>query len=111
MIPEIGHFALIVAALIALLLGTLPLIGAHTNRMAWVGLARPAATALALLVTFSFACLTQAFVANDFSVVYVAQHSNSLLPTQYRVADPGRGEIHRRIAGEEGQKCGIVTAE
>ena len=86
MIPEIGHFALIVAALIALLLGTLPLIGAHTNRMAWVGLARPAATALALLVTFSFACLTQAFVANDFSVVYVAQHSNSLLPIQYRVA-------------------------
>jgi cytochrome c-type biogenesis protein CcmF len=86
MIPEIGHFALIVAALIALLLGTLPLIGAHTNRMAWVGLARPAATALALLVTFSFACLTQAFVANDFSVLYVAQHSNSLLPIQYRVA-------------------------
>ncbi len=86
MIPEIGHFALILAALVALLLGTLPLIGAHTNRMAWVGLARPAATALALLLTFSFACLTQAFIANDFSVLYVAQHSNSLLPIQYRVA-------------------------
>jgi len=86
MIPELGHFALILAALVALILGTLPLVGAHINRMAWVAVARPAATAMALLVTFSFACLTQAFVANDFSVVYVAQHSNSLLPIQYRVA-------------------------
>ncbi|HLO64415.1 MAG TPA: heme lyase CcmF/NrfE family subunit [Azonexus sp.] len=86
MIPELGHFALILAALVALILGTLPLIGAHQNRMTWVAVARPAATAMALLITFSFACLTQAFVANDFSVVYVAQHSNSLLPIQYRVA-------------------------
>ncbi|MFZ2971749.1 MAG: heme lyase CcmF/NrfE family subunit [Ferribacterium limneticum] len=86
MIPELGHFALILAALVALILGTLPLLGAHQNRMAWVAVARPAASAMALLVTFSFACLTQAFVTNDFSVVYVAQHSNSLLPLQYRVA-------------------------
>ena len=86
MIPELGNFALILAVLVALILGTLPLIGAHTNRQAWVSLARPGATALALLVTFSFACLTQAFVVSDFSVVYVAQHSNSLLPIQYRVA-------------------------
>ena len=86
MIPELGHFALILATLVALILGTLPLLGAHRNRMAWVALARPAATAMALLITFSFACLTQAFVVSDFSVVYVAQHSNSLLPIQYRVA-------------------------
>ncbi len=86
MIPELGHFALILAALVALVLGTLPLLGAHNNRLAWVAVARPAASALALLLTFSFACLTQAFVTNDFSVVYVAQHSNSLLPLQYRVA-------------------------
>src|SRR5574343_695288 len=86
MIPELGNFALILACLVALILGTLPLIGAHTNRQTWVAIARPGATVLALLVTFSFACLTQAFVANDFSVVYVAQHSNSLLPIEYRVA-------------------------
>ncbi len=86
MIPELGHFALILAALVALILGTLPLLGAHRNRMAWVAVARPAASALALLLTFSFACLVQAFVTSDFSVVYVAQHSNSLLPIQYRVA-------------------------
>ncbi len=86
MIPELGQFALILSALVALVLGTLPLIGAHTGRQAWIDLARPAAAALALLVTFAFGCLTQAFIANDFSVVYVAQHSNSLLPIEYRVA-------------------------
>jgi cytochrome c-type biogenesis protein CcmF len=86
MIPELGNFALILAAVIALVLGTLPLIGAQQNRQNWIALARPAATALALAITFSFACLTHAFVNNDFSVVYVAQHSNSLLPLQYRVA-------------------------
>ena len=86
MIPELGNFALILAALVALVLGTLPLVGAHTNRMAWVAVARPATSAFALLVTFSFACLAHAFVNNDFSVIYVAQHSNSLLPLQYRFA-------------------------
>ncbi|MBX3670724.1 MAG: heme lyase CcmF/NrfE family subunit [Rhodocyclaceae bacterium] len=86
MIPELGHFALILACVVAAILGTLPLIGAHQNRLAWVALARPAASAMALLVTFSFACLTQAFVASDFSVLYVAEHSNSLLPLQYRFA-------------------------
>ncbi len=86
MIPELGHFALILAALVALVLGTLPLIGAHRNNLTWVALARPAASAMALLLTFSFCCLTMAFVNNDFSVVYVAQHSNSQLPIQYRIA-------------------------
>ena len=86
MIPELGNFALILAAIVALILGTLPLIGAHTNRTAWVAVARPAASAMAFLVTFSFVCLAHAFVNNDFSVVYVAQHSNSLLPLQYRIA-------------------------
>jgi len=86
MIPELGNFALILAAIVALILGTLPLIGAHNNRLAWVAVARPAASAMALLVTLSFVCLAHAFVNNDFSVVYVAQHSNSLLPLQYRIA-------------------------
>ena len=53
MIPEIGHFALILALVVAAILGTLPLVGAHRNRLAWVALARPAAMVFALLVTFS----------------------------------------------------------
>ncbi|MBU0753086.1 MAG: heme lyase CcmF/NrfE family subunit [Gammaproteobacteria bacterium] len=86
MIPELGHFALILALPVALVLGVLPLIGAQRGNAAWVALARPAAQVQFLLVAFSFGCLTWAFYANDFSVVYVAQHSNSLLPTMYRIA-------------------------
>jgi cytochrome c-type biogenesis protein CcmF len=86
MIPELGTFALVLALCVALAQGTLPLIGAHTNQPQWVALARPAAIALALLLAVAFGCLTTAFVQNDFSVVYVAQHSNTLLPLQYRIA-------------------------
>jgi len=86
MIPELGHFALILALPVALILGILPLIGAQRGNAAWIALARPAAQAQFLLVAFSFGCLTWAFYANDFSVIYVAQHSNSLLPTMYRIA-------------------------
>jgi cytochrome c-type biogenesis protein CcmF len=86
MIPELGNFALIMALCVALVQGTLPLIGAHTLRRNWIALARPAAIAQALLMAVAFGCLTTAFVQNDFSVVYVAQHSNSLLPLEYRIA-------------------------
>jgi cytochrome c-type biogenesis protein CcmF len=86
MIPELGHLALILALPVALLLGTLPLIGAQKNNATWIALARPAAQTQFLLVAMAFGCLTYAFVTNDFSVGYVAEHSNSKLPTMYRVA-------------------------
>jgi cytochrome c-type biogenesis protein CcmF len=86
MIPELGHFALIVALATALLQGTLPLLGAHQGRAAWVALARPAARAQALLVALAYGCLTQAFITGDFSVKAVAEHSNTALPLAYRVA-------------------------
>ena len=86
MIPELGHFALILALFMVLVQGTLPLIGAARGSLPWIALARPAARAQFLLVATAFGCLTWAFVANDFSVVYVAQHSNSRLPLIYRIA-------------------------
>ena len=86
MIPELGHFALILALLVALVQGVLPLVGAQRNQAQWIATARPAATAAFLLIAFSFACLTWAFHINDFSVVYVAQHSNTQLPTMYRLS-------------------------
>ncbi len=86
MIPELGQFALILALAVALVQGILPLIGAHRGNQAWIALARPTAQTQAFLVTFSFCCLTWAFVDNDFSVAYTANHSNSLLPLQYRIA-------------------------
>ena len=86
MTPELGHLALILAFLVSIVQGVLPIVGAHQNKPAWTSLARPAAQTQFLLVAFAFACLMQAFVANDFSVLYVAQHSNSQLPTAYRAA-------------------------
>jgi cytochrome c-type biogenesis protein CcmF len=86
MIPELGQFALALALAVALLQAVLPIAGAANGNAAWIAVARPAATTQALLVAFAFGCLTYAFVNNDFSVAYVAAHSNSALPLPYRVA-------------------------
>ncbi len=86
MVPELGNFALILALCIALVQSTLPLIGAARGNAAWVALARPAAQAQCLFIALAFGCITYAFVTNDFSVRYVAEHSNTQLPLAYRVA-------------------------
>jgi len=86
MIPELGHFALILALFVSIVQGVFPLLGAHRQRADWVALARPSAQLVFLLVLVSFGCLAQAFIANDFSVLYVAEHSNSQLPGIYRFA-------------------------
>ena len=85
MIAELGHFSLIIALLMALVQGVLPLAGAHTGRSAWTALARPAARGQFLFVLLAYACLTQVFIANDFSVLLAARHSNSSLPLVYRI--------------------------
>ncbi|QTN26233.1 heme lyase CcmF/NrfE family subunit [Rhodoferax sp. AJA081-3] len=84
MTPELGQFALILALCVALVQGTLPLAGAHYGRREWMLLARPAAQVLFLLMASSFAALTWSFYVNDFSVQYVANHSNAQLPTLFR---------------------------
>ncbi|TXH89472.1 MAG: heme lyase CcmF/NrfE family subunit [Rhodoferax sp.] len=86
MIPELGHYALILSLFVAAPLGLLGIWGGSTQRAAWLNFARPATQALWLLTALSFACLMYAFYSNDFSVAYVAQHSNSLLPDIYRIA-------------------------
>ena len=86
MIPELGHFALVLALCVAIVQGVLPLVGAQTGRREWIVLARPAAQASFLLLLFSFCTLGWSFYVNDFSVAYVAEHSNSHLPTIYRLA-------------------------
>ncbi len=86
MIPEIGQFALIVALCLAILQGVLPIAGAGFNIQSWMGLARPLATGQFLFIVVAFGCLTYSFINNDFSVLYVASHSNSQLPLQYRIA-------------------------
>ncbi|MFQ5469909.1 MAG: heme lyase CcmF/NrfE family subunit [Gammaproteobacteria bacterium] len=86
MIPELGHFALIIALSLAIIQGTLPLAGTFTGKQSWVALARPVAQGQFIFILLSFLCLTYAFVNNDFSVLYVASHSNSALPIQYRIS-------------------------
>jgi len=84
-IPEIGHFALILALSLALLQGVLPLIGAHSKNIAMMSTARTAAVGQLVFVAVAYACLTWAFLQNDFSVAYVANHSQLALPTMYKV--------------------------
>ncbi|CAN1496992.1 CcmF Cytochrome c biogenesis factor [Methylophilaceae bacterium] len=86
MIPEIGHFSLILALLVALTLGSFPIIGAARGNTVWMGLAKPLSALQFALIGFSFLCLAYAFAAKDYSVVYVANNSNSQLPLQFRIA-------------------------
>jgi len=86
MIPEVGHFALILALALAVCQAVLPLIGAHRNDAALMSVARSAAYGQLLFIAISFACLTVAFLQSDFSVLYVANHSQLALPTLYKVS-------------------------
>lgn len=86
MIPELGNYCLVLALCLALLLGTLPLAGAARGNPRWMALAAPAAAGQFMFVALAFGCLAWSFAANDFSVRYVANNANSLLPLYYRVA-------------------------
>jgi cytochrome c-type biogenesis protein CcmF len=86
MIPEIGHYALILALCVAVVQGSLPLYGAAVGSTPLMAVAKPAARGQFLLVLLAFCCLGYAFAAKDFSVLYVAATSNSQLPLQYRLA-------------------------
>ena len=85
MIPELGLFALVLALALALVQAVLPLAGATRDKPGWMAFARPAAQAQFVFVAIAYAALTLAFLNDDFSVLYVAQHSNSALPTAYRI--------------------------
>ena len=85
MIYELGHVALILALTMALAQSVLPLIGAQTGNAAWMGLARPSARGQFLFLVIAYACLTHAFVTNDFSVALAARHSNSNMTLVYRI--------------------------
>jgi cytochrome c-type biogenesis protein CcmF len=84
LLPEFGQIALVLALLIAIVQSTLPMIGAQRGLSPWMAVARPAAWMQLILVAIAYALLTWAFVAQDFSLQYVAQNSNSLLPMMYR---------------------------
>ena len=86
MIPELGHFALIIAFAIAIVQSVVPIIGAAKNDTALISMARPTALAQFLFVGISYAALTHAFIVHDFSVLYVSNHSNLVQPLMYRIS-------------------------
>jgi cytochrome c-type biogenesis protein CcmF len=85
MITELGHFALILALLVALAQGVFSIAGAQLNKAAWMRLARPAAQVQAAFVALAFGALVYAFIEGDFSVRNVAENSHSRLPVIYRI--------------------------
>lgn len=86
MIPEVGHFALVLALSLAVCQAALPLWGAYRNDAAMMAVARPAATGQFVFVAISFVCLAWSFLESDFSVLYVANHSQLALPTVYKIS-------------------------
>ncbi|MET4807668.1 heme lyase CcmF/NrfE family subunit [Limibacillus sp. MBR-115] len=86
MIPEIGHFALIMALVVALLQAVLPLYGAQRGKPNLVAFAGPAALAQLLLLIIAFGALTQAYVVSDFTVLNVVENSHSAKPLLYKIS-------------------------
>lgn len=86
MIPEIGHFALILALSLAICQGVLPLLGAYRNDPAMIAVAKPAALGQFVFIAIAFGCLTWSFIQSDFSVLYVANHSQLSLPVPYKIS-------------------------
>jgi cytochrome c-type biogenesis protein CcmF len=85
-IPELGHFALILALAVALVQGTVPLIGASRGDVRLMALARTAALTQAFLIALAFLALTQAYVTSDFSVANVVANSHSAKPLLYKLS-------------------------
>ena len=86
MTAELGHFLLWLALGLSLVLGVVPIVAAHRGWAQGMAFARPATRVLFVLVAASMVCLGAGFVNHDFTILYVANHSNTALPLAYRVA-------------------------
>lgn len=86
LITELGYFALLLALVLAILQAVLPTIGIIKHQVQWQRLAPSLAVALFFAMMVSFLALMAGFLYNDFSLVYVASHSNSLLPWYYKLS-------------------------
>ncbi|MBL1140853.1 MAG: heme lyase CcmF/NrfE family subunit [Proteobacteria bacterium] len=86
MIPELGHFTLILALAVAFVQAIIPGMGFLRRRADWMAVAKPAALLQFALVLSAYGILTYSFIVNDFSVLYAANTSNSELPLIYRIS-------------------------
>ncbi|NIY80422.1 heme lyase CcmF/NrfE family subunit [Celeribacter sp. HF31] len=86
MLVELGHFALVMAFIVAIAQTVLPLWGAQTRNRALMAVGEPAAMIQLVLIAFSFGALTYAFVTSDFSLKVVVENSHTLKPMLYKVS-------------------------
>ncbi|MAR91124.1 MAG: heme lyase NrfEFG subunit NrfE [Pseudomonadales bacterium] len=86
MIPEIGNFAIVMAMVLALVQAVVPLAGATLGNARWMAVARPGAYGQFGFLLLAFVILAYCFVSNDFTVAYVANNSNTLLPVWYKIS-------------------------
>jgi cytochrome c-type biogenesis protein CcmF len=86
MIAEYGHVALIIALCLSIAQAVVPMAGSFAGYRTWMRLGHSLALGQLVFVAISFACLTTAFVQDDFSLQYVADNSNTLLPTQFKIS-------------------------
>ena len=81
---EFGNYLIVLSFFVTIALGIFPMLGSFTNNMVLVRSAKPLTVILFTSLLFSFSCLIYAFLIDDFTIAYVANHSNSLLPERYK---------------------------
>ncbi len=86
MIAELGHFALILGWMVAILQMVVPAVGAARGWRGWMQVAGPAATAQLVLVGTAFSALVHAFLLSDFSLRLVVENSHSAKPWLYKLS-------------------------
>ncbi|MEO5374161.1 MAG: heme lyase NrfEFG subunit NrfE, partial [Alphaproteobacteria bacterium] len=86
MIVELGHYALLLALVVAVVQAVVPYLGAARGDGALIAMARPAAAVQFLCVAIAFGVLMHAYVVSDFSVVNVAANSHTDKPMLYKVS-------------------------
>ncbi len=84
MIPELGHYALVLALALGLVQSIVPLIGAYGRDVPLMRLASSTALMQFAFVALSFVALTMCYVASDFSVANVYENSHSTMPLVYK---------------------------
>jgi len=86
MLPEVGHFALILAFVFAVFQSVVPLMGTAKGKVQWMLMSRPLVWGQFAFLLISFVILAVSFVLDDFSVAYIANNSNSMLPVAYKIS-------------------------
>ena len=86
LLPELGHLALVIALAFALCLSVIPMIGVHTSQSKLMGYAKPLTFGMFVFTAISLVILAYSFVIDDFSIKYIAGHSNSHLPYYFKIS-------------------------